>query len=358
MRSLILLLGPLSRLIRPSLCYRHFQSRNVVAQSIMENCTATTPDERANCYDIVRCILQQIPSDFPPRWSAGSSILAFVPTIVGLMSNSITEIIIVAETSTLLAIPLCFCSVTSFSSRFTHEHINEIHVSHDPPTAGLQAAWEDMKMMIQKRNSDSNRWNNTKVQDAGLSLTLAALSGGVWYEVYQISRYGVITFACPVKINIGVWVALSQTVTLLNCLGREILYDHRKIHFRWTSRQVHLASSQPSTSPSNAPSRRLVIILRSRRSSLMARSLRSFTAVVSYALYIFGTVILASVNFVPASDAIRALVVLSVSAAFGVLVCNWTLSPLSKGRIHVFDVPPEHLEDLSQFVHDQAVITA
>lgn len=358
MRSLILLLGSLSRLIRPSLCYRHFQSRNAVAQSIMKNCTATTPDEVAHCYDIVRCILQQIPNDFPPRWSAGSSILAFMPTIVGLMSNSITEITIVAETSTLLAILLCFCSVTSFSTRFTHELINEIHVSHDPPTARLQAAWEDMKMTIQNRNSDSNWWNKTKVQDAGLSLTLVALIGGVWYEVYQISRYGVITFACPVKTNVGVWVALSQTVTLLNCLGRDFLYDIRKIYFRSTSRQVELALSQPSTSPSNESSQQLVIILRSRQSSLVAKLLRSFTAVISYGLYIFGTVILAAINFVPASDAIRALVVLSASAGFGVLVCNWTLSPLRKGKIHVFDVPPEHLEELSQFVQDQAVITA
>ena len=358
MRGLIKPLLPLSWLITPSFCYRHFQSRNAVAQSVMEKCRAKTPDERAHCSDIVRCIMDNIPSDFPTRWNSGSSILAFIPTIVGLMSNSITEITTVAEKSTLLAILLCFCSVTSFSSRFTHELVNQIHMRHDPTNERLQAAWEDIQgMIIEQRNRDTHWWSRRKVQDAGLGLVLAALSVGVWYEVYQLSRYGVITFACPVKTDIGVWVALSQTVNLLNCLGRVFLYDVRKTQLRSTDRQEPI-SGQSCRTPSNRLPQKPVVILRSRRSSLMAKVLRSFTAVVSYALYIFGTVILASVNFVPASDAIRALVVLSASAGFGRLVGYWTISPLRKGEKYVFDVPPEHLEGLSQLAKSQAVVTA
>lgn len=356
MRALLQLLVPLSMLIRSSLCYKLFQSRDIVAESIMEHCRAKTPDERAHCYDIIRCIMNNIPSDFPLRWSAGSSILAFMPTMVGLMSNSITEIITVAETSTLLAILLCFCSVTSFSSRFTHEFKTEIYVGHDPPAERLQAAWEDMKGMITgQRNRDTHWWNGTKARDAALGLVLAALSGGVWYEVYQISRYGIFTFACPVKISVGIWVGLSQTIALLSFSWRFLLYDVRRIELHSTIRQP--ASRLPLSASSTDSFKQTVIILRSRRSSLIGDVLRSVTALVSYALYCFGTVILASINFVPASDAIRALVVLSVSAGAGRLICYWTTSPLRKKNIHVFEVPPNQLEGLTQFVRDQAIVT-
>ena len=356
MRALLQFLVPLSMLIRTSLCYKVFQSRDRVAESVMENCSAKTPDERAHCYDIIRCIMNNIPSDFPLRWSAGSSILAFMPTMVGLMSNSITEIITVAETSTLLAILLCFCSVTSFSSRFTHEFRNEINIGHNPPAEHLQAAWEDMKGIITGQgNRDTHWWNGTKARDTALGLVLAALSGGVWYEVYQISRYGVFTFACPVKISVGIWVGLSQITALLNFSWRFFLYDVRRIELHSTIRQP--ASRLPLSALSNKSFTRTVIILRSRRSSLVGDVLRSITALISYALYCFGTVILASVNFVPASDAIRALVVLSASAGFGRLICYWTISPFRKKSIYVFEVPPDQLEGLRQFVMDQAVVT-
>ncbi|MCJ1427879.1 hypothetical protein MMC29_005785 [Sticta canariensis] len=284
--------------------------------------------------------MNNIPSDFPLRWSAGSSILAFLPTMVGLMSNSITEIITVAETSTVLAIMLCFCSVTSFSSRLTHELKNEIYIGHNPPAEHLQAAWEDMKGMITGQgNRKTHWWNGTKVRDAALGLVLTALSGGVWYEVYQLSRYGVFTFACPVKITIGIWVGLSQIIALLNFSWRFHLYDVRRIQLHSTIRQP--ASRLPLSASSNESFKRTVIILRSRRSSLVGDVLRSITAIISYALFCFGTVILASINFVPASDAIRALVVLSASAGFGRLICYWTISPSRKKNVYVFEVPPK-----------------
>ena len=113
-----ILLYATTLLIRPCLCYDHFDSRDAVARSVIEACRTHTPDERAQCYLMLQCIISNIPSDFTARWSAGASILAFIPTTVGLMSNSIQETISMADESVILAVALSLSSITAFNSRF------------------------------------------------------------------------------------------------------------------------------------------------------------------------------------------------------------------------------------------------
>ena len=102
----------------PSSCYRIFNSRDAHARSVIEAFRAQVPHEKAQCYEMLRCILDNVPSDFTARWSAGASILAFIPTIVGLMSNSINEVTSIADESVLLAIALSITSITAFFRRF------------------------------------------------------------------------------------------------------------------------------------------------------------------------------------------------------------------------------------------------
>ena len=73
---------------------------------------------KAQCYEMLQCVINNVPSNFPARWSAGASILSFIPTIVGLMSNSINEITSMADESGCLAIALSLTSSTAFVSRF------------------------------------------------------------------------------------------------------------------------------------------------------------------------------------------------------------------------------------------------
>ena len=101
----------------PSLCYRTFNSRDAVGRSVIEACRAQLPNEKAQCYKMLQCVIDNVPSDFTARWSAGASILAFIPTIVGLMSNSINEITSMADESRFLAVALSITSVTAFISR-------------------------------------------------------------------------------------------------------------------------------------------------------------------------------------------------------------------------------------------------
>lgn len=102
----------------PCSCYSLFDSRDAVTRSVIEACRSQLRNESAQCYHMLRCVMDNIPSDYTARWSAGASILAFVPTIVGLMSNSINETTSIADESILLAIALSMSSITVFTRRF------------------------------------------------------------------------------------------------------------------------------------------------------------------------------------------------------------------------------------------------
>ena len=65
-----------------------------------------------------------------------------------------------------------------------------------------------------------------------LSLVAITLAAVIWYEVYKVTKFGIVTFACPVKVNIGIWVGLSQLLCLANLSGRSVLSDTRTVRFR------------------------------------------------------------------------------------------------------------------------------
>lgn len=99
-----------------SLTYYLFQSKYPAVEPKIEEYRAKWPNERTMCGQMLRCTINGVPGDYPARWSAGASILAFIPTIVGLMSNSVDEITAIAEVSIFLAINISLSSVTVFSS--------------------------------------------------------------------------------------------------------------------------------------------------------------------------------------------------------------------------------------------------
>jgi hypothetical protein len=201
------------------------------------------------------------------------------------------------------------------------------------------------------------------------------LSAGTWYEVYQIMRYGIITFACDVKVNVGLWVGLAQLLALLNIGLRHHLFDVREIYFRSQTKLPRksspgtlvpaillrlFANPEPQSTTWSSNSQLLSVlkeshiqtltpVLRSRRSTQTRWILQTATAIASYALYTYGTVVLASLTMIPASDAVRAVVVLSVGAGFGRLVGYWSVSQSRTGRRRVVvNVPPAHLDALTR----------
>lgn len=334
--------------VRPCVCYL-FQSRDVVARSVIEACRSQTPDERAQCHIMLRCILTNIPNDFTARWSAGSSILAFIPTIVGLMSNSIGEITSIADESVLLAVALATSSTTAFSSRFGDTPKRPSDTLFKKPRerhARIQTAMSILEDVVARSRRPCPWWQSSKLQVYVTILIAFFIGALVWYEVYQITRYGVVVFACPVKSNIGVWVGLSQLLALLNVGCRSFLFDIRTIHVRTGDAGLR---RQPNTPSINV--KYYAIVLRCPRNTFLQWLLQTFTAIASFILYAYGTTLLASMTLIPASDAIRAMVVSTAGAGFGRLTGSWFTSPRRRAsQTIVIDVPADCLEDFTSSI--------
>lgn len=339
----------------PSLCYRIFNSRDAVGRSVIEACRAQLPNEKAQCYKMLQCVIDNVPSDFTARWSAGSSILAFIPTIVGLMSNSINEITSMADESGFLAIALSITSITAFISRFGDGPTRSSGTFFEEQRGKdvrIQAALSVLKDVMAQTPKPLHWWQNSKMHISGMSLVAIFLGAVIWYEVYEITKYGIVAFACPVKVNVGIWVGLSQLLCLANLSGRSVLFDIRTIRLRTRDTVPAAPPTRPAVPPPYAKGS--VVVLRCPRDTFQRWVFQTFTAITSFTLYAYGTVLLASTTLVPASDAIRAMVVLTASAGFGRLVGYWLTRPRRRGRqIFVIDVPPDCLLDFASAIVQQ-----
>lgn len=384
-------------LVIPTLGYRIFDSRDSLVRLVIEQCVSETPVDKETCYTILRCIIDKVPSDFPARWSSGASILTFIPTIVALLSNSIDEVSSIADESTLLAVALSISSVTAFILRFRGKtEMPSDAFFADASISGSdrsQVAWAKLETwMSNRKTQDLKSWRLPwRISKYAICLLLVALSAFIWYEVYQITRYGIITFACPVKVNVGIWVGLSQLLVLLNVGCRHYTFDIRVIRFR--HREVELQTRHRATTPlpsncarqsavvpsansnrgpsvtpvlvkANEPqvapvpvqaSEPLNIILRSPRNPLLRWLVQTFTAIASLTLYTYGTVILASMTLIPASDAIRAMTVLAISAGIARLIGYWAASPSKRGNgFMMIDVPPDCMAGFFALIAEKA----
>lgn len=326
----------------PSLGHQIFDSRDAHGRSVIESCRSQLPNEKAQCYEMLRCVIDKVPSDFTARWSAGASILSFIPTIVGLMSNSINEITSMADESGVMAFALCFTTITAFNSRFGDSPIRSSGTFFEEQRGKdirIQVALSLLKDLMPRNPKPLHWWQSSKMHVYVLSLIALVLGAGIWYEAYEITRYGIVTFACPVKANIWIWVGLSQLLCLANLAGRPLLFDIRTIHLR--ARDAAAAAHPAGSS----------IVLRCPRDTSLRWVFQTFTAITSFTLYAYGTILLASTTLVPASDAVRAMVVLTASAGFGRLVGYWLNRPRRRGRrIVVIDVPPDCLSDFESSI--------
>ena len=327
----------------------HFDSRDAVARSVIEACRTQNPDERLQCYLILRCILNNIPSDFTARWSAGASILAFIPTIVGLMSNSIQETISIADESAILAVASSVSSITAFNLRFGDklERLSDILFKEKEwGHTNIHIALWDLDSMMADALTPRPWWQKNNTHIYVTSLIALLLGAGVWYEVYEITRYGIVVFACPIKVNIVLWVALSQLLALLNVLCRSLLFEYHTIQIRKREPRPRMARPNGNAASRAVKTQSSTIILRCPRDTSLRWALNTFTAVVSFSMYGYGTIVLASMVLIPASDAIRAMVVSASGAGFARLAGHWLTSPRRRGnRAFIVDVPAHRIKD-------------
>lgn len=355
---------------------------NGTVEPVIRSCVSKFPDEAHHCYAILDCVTEHIEPAIAQRWSAGASILAFVPTILVLMSNSIDEILDVAEDSSVLAILLCLSSVTPFSSRFGFKPIKSPRNNRESHEAKAQNLWNDIedRWCCQKQGA-SKWWQLRYAFMFGLYALLLSLSMAVWYFMIDVTRFGIVVFACKVKSNALIWASATQVLGILNVLCRHHLYDTEYIQcsLLLTSEHaptideikynIHRAFSTASaldptcvqpvrrsnvhTSLSKTDFENVVIILRAPRPTNTRWTLQVITAVLSYALFAYGTVVFASMTLYVASDAIRVMFAVTASAGTG----RFVVSLLGRTSIHgkrviLVDIPKEDSEMLAVTIRE------
>lgn len=160
---------------------------------------APAPGE-SECQTTLKCVLNTVDQAAQGRWSAGAAILAFIPSIAALISNSIDDVVLVSEESRLLALALSLCSLTVFPSRFGGER-HELRA-----TAAIQ---EELKYYIVRacENQDFSRqsslWSYHAVFGGTLALLLACCVL-IWYPTIMISENGVVIFSCNPQIHMPI----------------------------------------------------------------------------------------------------------------------------------------------------------
>lgn len=151
---------------------------------------------------MLKCILNTVDQAAQARWSAGASILAFIPAMAALMSNSIDDMILVSEESGLLALALCLCSFTVFPTRFGGERNRP-----ESTVAIKEELRHRIKRAYERRDSAPNRrklrWPHNDVLGAIVAL-LVACCGLIWYPTAMILINGVVVFSCDPQVHIPI----------------------------------------------------------------------------------------------------------------------------------------------------------
>jgi hypothetical protein len=141
--------------------------------------------------------------------------LAFIPTVVALTSNSIDEVVLVAEESPLLALCLCLCSVTVFTSRF-----GAGGEGNQESDAGIR---EDIEFVVKSALSVDPYCARTRKRQRVLILVaeIAILFGcciATWIPTRMIWRDGVVVYSCEQRVYVPIWIALFQLLAAANVL--------------------------------------------------------------------------------------------------------------------------------------------
>jgi hypothetical protein len=359
MNSLSLTYLLLTALLAPALSLaRRFSSRDASVRGVIANCTNLKGPQNPPCHPTLQCILQTVPADYSARWSAGASILAFIPTIVGLMSNSIDEIVLVAEESAVLAVLLSLCSVTAFVSRFGERSESQAEVGFNVDSA-VDALHYHLREIINEDDKDGgHRWRRRRrwergVIIAGAAVVLMTATIAVWYSVFMVAEYGIVVYSCSSRIHVPLWAVLTQATTIVNVVLKKYTSEHETVVLRPLHSDVESAAHQLAkragkgrqgrfrhlTQLLERASRNLLeaawpktVILRSSYDTMFSHCIRLLTSILSFSLYAFGTGILAGITMFPASDGVRVMVLVGVSAGVGRLVGAWAGSPRSRWK--------------------------
>lgn len=341
---------------------------------LYDNCISKYPNQVANCSNILACILDNITSDYAARWSAAASILAFIPTILGLISNSLDELITISYHSPVLSFLLCLSSITAFSSRLDFRSPGEYGIPFEKDAQHLQRRIDHIiksAAKAKRKLRHQSRWIPSETELIYIfCVVLAGLSAGIWYFMSEVIRYSIVVFACPIKVNVLLYVSLSQLLSILTIVLRSGSFETRHIYIpgercnrRYTGNDSSSVDGlivlstvvlemgmqgQQKCCDRGQQCDGIVIVLRSLRHTLMRSAIQVITSLVSYGLLTYGTTVFASTSLYSASNAVRVMLFVTVSAGVARMVGSWVLRETREGRrIFLVDVPMNQFEEMA-----------
>lgn len=345
---------------------------STVNQSFAFNGTGVHED--GFCTTFLRCVLFQATDDYPSYWSSSANILAFIPTIVALLSNSIEEIVTISYESHMLALFLALSSTSTFNSRFTNPEQSPIFEHQD---GYVVAAHRSVLIRVQKilhhnRENNERKWYmNEKFHMHVATLALIICAGGIWFSVWTLTRYGCVVWSCSSRVHVSLWVALSQALVVLNIAFRSSVFRTEQITLRILNnqregtttpepkpphpRQRHVPTPERQERPLDGPARHLIIILRCHRRGWERWIVQIISSIISFALYTFSTVALAGMALIWPNNAVYIMAIFSVAGGAGRLVGYWASSALRLGKTVIsFDIPETHIDNLRERLENEA----
>jgi len=125
------------------------------------------------------------------------------------MSYSLDKVILAAKESSIVALLLCLCTVSTFTNCFSEQHA-DLRLDRDTILGNVQL---HLAKQQRSRWHAWTQWPQSVVRNifhCVAILFLVACGIVVWYSIYLISSYGVVIFSCSLNVHMPL-VQFSNT---------------------------------------------------------------------------------------------------------------------------------------------------
>ncbi|KAJ0116288.1 hypothetical protein J7T55_005234 [Diaporthe amygdali] len=191
----------------------------------------------------------------------------------------------------------------------------------------MTAVKEELERCVMQAYEESNpapkkqpRWLYFAVLGVVLALLVANLAL-IRYPAVEILRNGVVVFSCHFWVHIPIWIALIQLLALSNVLLRTVSMRTEKILLR---QPPNSTASQNNARAASQPWPHIVI-LRHQSEEMLPQAVRAITSIANIALYAYATAVLGGMTMVPASDAVRLMVMFGANAGLGRIIGSYAI---------------------------------
>lgn len=142
-------------------------------------------------------------------------------------------------------------------------------------------------------------------------------------------------------------ITLIQLLALSNVLLKSVSMQVERIQL---CQPTTPTASQFNARPVSQP-RPGTVILRQRNDVMLPRAVRAITSILSLALYAYATAVLGGMTMLPASDAVREMVMLAINAGLGRIKGSYVISQDNHWKTSlVVDVVRWQMDEIRTYV--------